>query len=228
MDSISFSGKKVLFLFPVFLLIYASGCTGKDGFEKTDPENAGFSSEELKKVSVYAGKIGTGAITALYDGKLFYSWGDTSKNFPCHSIRKPFLGALYGIYSSRPDKKIIDIRSTLEDLAKDDIPPSRSRQEKQASVRDLLMSRSGVYHEAAAESEKMKRLRPDRGSRLPGTFFYYNNWDFNVLGTIFEKTTGKNIFISFKKEIAARIGMKDFSTYLCSYSYDKDLSEHPA
>ena len=39
------------------------------------------------------------------------------------------------------------------------------------------MARSGVYHEAAAESQSMKDARPDRGSHPPGTFYYYNNWD---------------------------------------------------
>jgi hypothetical protein len=50
------------------------------------------------------------------------------------------------------------------------------------------MSRSGVYHEAAAEAQVMINTRPDRGSHTHGTFFYYNNWDFNVLGTIFPLT----------------------------------------
>ena len=39
----------------------------------------------------------------------------------------------------------------------------------------------------AAETPAMKAARPERGSHAPGTFWYYNNWDFNVLGTVFEK-----------------------------------------
>lgn len=35
----------------------------------------------------------------------------------------------------------------------------------------------------------MTKNRPARGSHAPGTFWYYNNWDFNVLGTISEKKT---------------------------------------
>ncbi len=169
--SLKIPQKNILLCLLILMLMTAAGCSKHSSFETINPEDAGFSSEELKKVSIFAEKIGTGAITVLYDGKLLYSWGDTSINRPCHSIRKPFLGALFGKYISIEDKKIININSTLEELEIDDIPPGLSEAEKKASVRDLLMSRSGVYHAAAAESETMKRLRPARGSHPPGTSF---------------------------------------------------------
>jgi len=143
----------------------------------------------------------------------------------CHSIRKPFLGALYGIYVERGH---IKLNVTLADLNIDDIPPSLTDTEKQATVRDLLMSRSGVYHEAAGEIQVMRDARPLRGSHAPGTSFYYNNWDFNALGTIFEQMTGKQIFDTFYQEIAQPIGMVDFTPDDCSYSYEWDRSKHPA
>jgi len=59
--------------------------------------------------------------------------------------------------------------------------------------------------------------RPERGSHRPGTFFYYNNWDFNTLGTIFEQTTSKRIFDAFEENIANKIGIVDFSPTDCSY-----------
>src|SRR5262249_5297964 len=76
----------------------------------------------------------------------------------------------------------------------DDKPPALTDGEKQATVRDLLMARSGVYHEAAAENDHMKQVRPERGSHRHGTFWYYNNWDFNVLGTIYRQRTSGDIF----------------------------------
>lgn len=110
----------------------------------------------------------------------------------------------------------------------DDIPLSLTKEEKQATIRDLLKSRSGIYHEAAAESEDMAAARPPRGSHPRDTFYYYNNWDFNALGTIFEKVTGAKIFEAFKKEIADPIGMEDFSLDDCRYSYEENKSKHPA
>ena len=70
--------------------------------------------------------------------------------------------------------------------------------------------------------------RPVRGSHLPGTFFYYNNWDFNALGTIFEQQTGKGVFDTFYEEIALPIGMVDFSPDDCTYKYEPIKSRHPS
>ena len=56
----------------------------------------------------------------------------------------------------------------------------------------------------------MRALRPGRGSHQPGAFYYYNNWDFNVLGAIFEKQTGKKIFEEFTERVAKPIGMEDY------------------
>jgi CubicO group peptidase (beta-lactamase class C family) len=82
--------------------------------------------------------------------------------------------------------------------------------EKQATVRDLLEARSGVYHPAAYETKGMAEQRPQRGSHAPGTFWYYNNWDFNTLGYIYETATGTKIFEAFYREIAQPVGMQDF------------------
>ncbi|MBE9541639.1 MAG: serine hydrolase, partial [Proteobacteria bacterium] len=169
------------------------------------PEEVGWSSVKLEEAENYAEQIGSAAVMALYKGKVFFSWGKINQKYLIHSIRKPFLCALYGIYVKRG---LIDLDKNLDELGIDDIPPGLTSIEKQATVRDLLMSRSGVYHEAAAEAQVMIKTRPERGSHAPGTFFYYNNWDFNVLGTIFEKQTGKKIFEAFKEEIADPIGMQ--------------------
>ena len=53
----------------------------------------------------------------------------------------------------------------------------------------------------------MKELRH---AHAPGTFCCYNNWDFNALGTIFEKLIGRSLFDEFRDRIAGPIGMQDF------------------
>ena len=72
------------------------------------------------------------------------------------------------------------------------------------------------------------RSRPARGSHPPGSFFYYNNWDFNALGTIFIQVTGEDIFEAFDTDIAKQIGMEDFSPDDCTYVYENEKSFHPA
>jgi hypothetical protein len=189
------------------------------------PEEAGWSSAELQQAHKFAIQSGCEAVMALYDGKVFFSRGNIHRNYGVHSIRETFLSALYGLHFARGN---IDIDATLEDLHIDDIPPGLIQAEKQAKVEHLLKSRSGVYHEAAAEDQTMIDERPERGNHAPDSFFYYNNWDVNALGTIFEQETGEEIFKAFKNEIADVVGMVDFSIDNCFYQYEWDKSLHPA
>ena len=94
-------------------------------------------------------------------------------------------------------------------------------------MRDLLKARSGVYHAAAEETPPMRERRPARGSHAPGTFWYYNNWDFNVLGTILRKATGEDTFVAVERYFARPLRMEQFSARDSEYSYER-ASEHPA
>ena len=100
-------------------------------------------------------------------------------------------------------------------------------EEKQAKTSDLFKARSGIYHGAAYETDAMKAARPKRGSFSPGTHWYYNNWDFNVLGTILEAKTGQTIGETFYSRIASQIGMEDFVQSDVT-SYYEPVSVHPA
>ena len=58
----------------------------------------------------------------------------------CHSVRKSFMSALYGIYR---DRRQIELNKTLADLGIDDIPDALLEVEKRARILDLLKARSG-------------------------------------------------------------------------------------
>jgi CubicO group peptidase (beta-lactamase class C family) len=73
----------------------------------------------------------------------------------------------------------------------------------------------------------MARHRPARGSHPPGTFWYYNNWDFNALGTIYERATGESIFTAIQNRIARPIGMQDYQPGDGEY-FRGEASDHPA
>ena len=190
------------------------------------PEAAGFSSAKLLDVKTYWDDLRprVAATMIIYKGKILVSWGDTQRPYMCHSIRKSYLSALYGIHVKEGH---IDLQKTMAELGIDDVPPL-TEAEKQAKVIHLLKARSGIYHEAAYEAPSMKESRPPRGSHPPDTFWYYNNWDFNTLGTIFEQETDTRIFEEFKASIADPIGMEDFRLEDCYYHYEWDLSIHPA
>jgi len=171
------------------------GVTGKvypeENWQKAQtPEQLGWSSEKLAEARVYSEKIGSAAVIIVDDGVVVAAWGDVTRKFKCHSMRKSLLSALIGVHV---DAGNIDLSKTMKELGIDDYEPSLTLAEKQATVGDLIKARSGIYHEALGENRMMKDMRPARHSHAPGTFWYYNNWDFNALGTIFEQETNNNI-----------------------------------
>jgi CubicO group peptidase (beta-lactamase class C family) len=172
----------------------------------------------------WAREVHSPAGTILVDGQTLYSWGDVTRKMSIHSCRKSLLSALVGVAVARGN---VDLSATLDNLGIDDHPPVLTPDERQATVRDLLEARSGVYHEAAYETDSMKRHRPSRGSHPHGTHWYYNNWDFNALGGIYEQATKRSIFDAFEAEIARPIGMEDYSAADGAYSRSR-VSRFPA
>jgi CubicO group peptidase (beta-lactamase class C family) len=188
------------------------------------PEDLGWSADALDRLTGKLEREGVAALMVVTDGQAVLEWGSTASNYKAHSMRKSLLSALYGIYV---DEGTIDISNTLAELGIDDLKPLTER-EKQATVANLLKARSGVYIPAAAEAPSMRRERPGRGSHGPGENWYYNNWDFNALGTIFDQETGSgNIYEAFRNRIADPVGMQDFCPKDLHYAYEYWLSQHP-
>lgn len=209
-----------------------------DAFDRMAPEEAGYSRAGLAKLEEFLAASGSQSLVLVHDGKIFFEWGDIRKRLLVHSMRKALLSSLYGIYRA---KGLVDLDKTLGQLGVDDTPPSLSDQEKSATLRDVLKSRSGVYHPAAAESEGMAEGRPERGSALPGARFYYNNWDFNVAGHVLEKVAGESVYGIFNRAIAKPLGMRDFRNRLAGsgeaataedadgfYQHEPERSRFPA
>src|SRR5262249_27200451 len=168
---------------------------------------AGWNEALLKGAREDIAKQKTAAAMIVQSGKVVDQWGDVAQKIQVRSVRKSFLNALYGIHVAEGH---IDLGKSLAQLGIDDNAPSLTEIEKQATVLDLLRARSGVYHLVPRETPYMRGNRPVRGSQYPGAFYYYNNWDFNVLGTIFEKTAKSGIFEEFERRIARPIGMEDY------------------
>ena len=161
-------------------------------------------------VKDYAQQHRPTAIMVVQGDRVLATSGDVTRKVNVRSVRKSLLSALFGIAIERSQ---VNIDNTLDQLGVDDIAPSLTPEEKQATVRQLLMSRSGVYHPAAYETREQRLARPARGAHSPGAFWYYNNWDFNALGAIYEKATGETAFKGFESLIAGPIGMEDFTAY---------------
>ena len=223
---------KNLFLLPILLLPLGSTASyaaelhypGNSWQRANTVEKGRWSNEKLSAARDYAKSIQSSAFMVIAGGQVIDELGDISSRFKVHSVRKSFLSSLYGIavHEGR-----INLSSTLQELGIDDNEPPLTPIEKTATVSDLLKARSGVYHAAHSETAQMRARRPARGSHLPGTQWYYNNWDFNAAGTIFEQTVQASIFAEFKKRIAEPLGMEDFRVSDGSYVSGK-ISTHRA
>lgn len=212
------------FAVAALLSILASVVHAEPGREWQKAEPSAGRQHGLKLARDYAAAARPTAMMIVQDGRVIASSGDIKRRINVASVRKSLLGALYGIAIAEGR---IDPASTLAELDIDDNAPALSAAEKKATVRDLFMSRSGVYHPASYETSDMKRDRPARGSHPSGALWWYNNWDFNALGTIYRQRTGEDIFESFARRIAAPIGMQDFSARDGRYVTEPD-SIHPA
>jgi CubicO group peptidase (beta-lactamase class C family) len=171
------------------------------------PESVGWRSAALQAAEDFARGSASAAGMIVHGGRLLWQWGDLARRVNVHSIRKSLLNALFGISVQNGE---VDLSASLRDLGIDDIEPRLSNAEKAATLLDLLRSRSGVFHPAVYETPEMKAARPARGSHAAGSCWYYNNWDFNVLGTVYERLTGRRIFEDFAARVGLPIGMQDF------------------
>jgi CubicO group peptidase (beta-lactamase class C family) len=190
--------------------VWSSAASAEPGvtWKFLEPRAAAHAAPIAGAVEDYARRYRPTAIMVVQDDLVVATSGDIARKVNLHSVRKSLLSALFGIAVDRGE---IDIEQTLEQLGVDDLSPSLTREEKQATVRALLMARSGVYHLAAYETREQKRTRPARGAHPPGSFWYYNNWDFNALGAIYQKATGESPFKGFERLIARPTGMEDFT-----------------
>jgi CubicO group peptidase (beta-lactamase class C family) len=147
------------------------------------------------------------ALVVMKDGRVVEEFGDIDRRIKQSSVRKSLLSAMYGIYVR---DGTIDLDASLADIGIDDFPDVLTPDEREATVRMLLQARSGIYHNYIGGTPAMLASQPERNSHAPGSFWYYNNWDFNALGTIFEEAVGRRIGESFDSQIARPIGMQDF------------------
>jgi CubicO group peptidase (beta-lactamase class C family) len=174
------------------------------GWERiAKPEDAGYSSARLDALRAWLKAFDTKALFVTVDGRVLFDYGDSHYVSKIASMRKSVLGMMYGKYVAAGK---IDLQKTVVELGLQDSKPFLPIEEH-ATLETLLMSRSGIYQFTFEEGENQP---PRPGSQYPGTFFTYQNWDFDAAGTAFEKLTGKNIYDALEADLARPLGMEDF------------------
>ncbi len=200
----------------------ASRVPGVTWMQYADPTDAGFDAAKLEAAHKTWQGLPSSAFMVVADGAVVAAWGDVERRFMCHSVRKSFLSALYGIYWDRGE---IELNKRLSDLGIDDYPDPLLPVEREARILDLLKARSGVFHPAAYAGRTDSQ---PRGSQGPGRYFAYNNWDFNTLATILMQETGEDVFEAFDQYFGQPLQMQDWRVSDGYYHYQRDLSRYPA
>lgn len=166
---------------------------------------------------------GITSLRVLRRGEVVHTAGPQDLPLPIHSMRKSFVSALFG--------QLVDeglrLDTTLSAFGIDD-SPELTTVEKSATLEDLLTSSSGVYLPLRCDTSfdvftKAPTNWPTRGSSTPGTRFFYNNWDFNVLGEIYQRVSGTALFVAFDRLLAQPLGFRDWDALKhghLRYGYD--------
>jgi CubicO group peptidase (beta-lactamase class C family) len=188
---------------------------------KVKPESVGFSSDKLAVLRAWLKTQKSTAVHLSVNGREIFEYGDVKRTSKVASVRKSVLAMLYGNYVVSGQ---IDLSKNVAQLSLHDVQPFLDL-EKSATLYHLLTARSGIYHPTA--NKQLTDLSPRRGSQAPGTYFQYQNWDFNAAGAAFEKLTGKEIFDALEQDLARPVGMQDFDVSKQRKNDEMPVSKHP-
>lgn len=201
------------------LLAALSGCAtsvplpGVEELQKSRYWNA----PEILELTQHAGQHRSDALIIVQGEQLIYRAGETAEKINTHSVRKGIMAVLYGIAI---EKGLLNLNDSLEKLGYDDQKSPLTATERQATIGDLLKSRSGIYIDASGQNWQ----RPPRHSSLPGDSFFYNNWGFNALGEILERKAGMQLSDIIVEWLAKPLGMQHFSANDVDWDSTKDSS----
>lgn len=165
----------------------------------------------------------TTGLVVVDRGRVVFEFGDVEELSYLASCRKSILAMLYGSWVGNG---VIDLERTLADMGVDDVGGLLPI-ERQATVHHLITARSGVYHPASNSGDNLADS-PERGSREPGTYMLYSNWDFNAAGAVFEELTGRNIYDELQAQLAIPLDFQDWDRSAQRKSGDLTVSRNPA
>ena len=206
------------------LLLTLGSCLSADVWQQyADVRQVGFDAKALRSVCERADSLRSGALMAVFRGRVILACGDVEREFEAYSVRKSLVSGLYGTAVARGE---IDLDSTLAGFSIDELTPMTAV-ERSATIRQVISARSGVYLPAAYGASQ-ERGRPARGSHAPGTHWVYNNWDFNVAGVVYERATGEDLYESFARRLAGPLGMEDWEPADGFRALEPTRSRHPA
>ncbi len=154
----------------------------------------------------------------------YFDGADRSQRMTGFSIAKPFVSALTGIAVEEGYIKSVD--QPVTDFLTDFKHPGFDR----VTIKNLLNMRSGIrfsetYYNPFGHAAKFyygldlqKYVYKLKVNKDPGTEYYYNSANTQILAMIIEKTTGLKFSDYFEKKIWSKLGME----YPASWNYDSE------
>jgi len=172
----------------------------------TESSKNNWNKDSLNKIALFL-KDSTNAtgVVVVQSGRILFDYGDTKETSYLASCRKSILSMLYGPFVENGQ---INLSTTIEQLHMDDVGGLLPI-EKKATINDLITARSGVYHPASNEGDATS-MAPKRGTVQPGSFWLYNNWDFNAAGYILEQQVKRSIYQLIDSILAKPLQMQDW------------------
>ena len=189
-----------------------------------DLADYGWSDDGLQRTRAFVrDSANTTGLVVVDRGRVVFQYGAVAELSYLASVRKSVLAMLYGRWV---EDGTIDLDATLADLDIDDVGGLLDV-ERRATVRDLITARSGVYHAASNGGDDLANA-PERGSKEPGSYMLYNNWDFNAAGAVFEQRTQRDIYDELESQLAVPLGFEDWDRARQRKSGDLTISRNPA
>lgn len=197
----------------LFILVLSSCALHRPSFKgkalnmQVTDQNKTISLEKRAELDQYiASNMNTTGMLILQDGQVIYEYGNTKDVSYIASCRKSVLSILYGKYV---EDGTIDLNESIGAMGIDDNSPLLPI-EKKATVENIITSRSGVFHIPANGGYDEGNIL-ERGSVEPGSYFVYNNWDFNVAGHILELKSGNSVYEELEQQLAIPLGFEDWN-----------------
>ena len=174
---------------------------------RVTPESEGFSSARLEALRAFLKTHQTDAMMVVSRGHVVFDYGDTALVSNLASARKSVLDLLYAVEAQHGLNFDEALGKSVVELGLEDKAPFLEI-EKHAVLEQLLMSRSGIY--IPTGNTDQAKILPPRGSHYPGTYFFYNNWDFDAAGMAFEKLAHKDLLDALRDDLAIPLRFQDF------------------
>jgi CubicO group peptidase (beta-lactamase class C family) len=157
------------------------------------------------------GRHGITHCRVLLHGDVVYTAGPQDVPLPVNAVRKSVISALFGWLIG---DGLVRLETTLSELGIDD-SPQLMPMEKSATLEHLLTSSSGVYLPLRYETSfdvftNTAAGWPAREGSVRGARFHYSNWDFNVLGEIYQRVNGIALFVAVDRLLAQPLGFRDW------------------